>query len=219
MIYDIYSKKKRRKSIDKKKELVIVDYREKNSYVPAKLIKKGLKIEFKELKIGDYIVKDIVIERKSFQDFMTSIIDGRLKRQIKEIKQYPNQLLIIEKTEDLSPQLKGATISALIDYKIPLLFTKNEEETAEYIRLLAKRKKHLPKINPTKINLTDNERILYVLQSFPKIGPKKSKILLEKFKTLRKIFDSNKEDLFPFLGKNAEEFIQIINKKFKISKK
>lgn len=220
MIYDIYSKRRRRrrKSIDKKKELVIVDYREKNSYVPAKLIKKGLEIRFKELKIGDYIVKDTVIERKSFPDFIASVIDGRLKRQIKEIKQYPNQLLIIEKTGELSPQLKGTVLSALIDHKIPLLFTKNEEETAEYIRLLSKREKHPTKINPTKINLSDNERLLYILQGFPKIGPKRSKRLLEKFKTLRKIFNSNKEDLIPLVGKTSEEFIKIINKEFRPKK-
>jgi len=214
MIYDIYSKRKRRKK-EKKKGLVIIDYREKNSFVPAKLIKKGLEIKFKELKVGDYLVKDIAIERKSLPDFMASVIDGRLKKQIKEIKQYPNQILIIEKTKELSPQLKGSVLSALIDYKIPLLFTKNEEETAEYIRLLSKRKKHLSKINPTKINLSDNERLLYILQSFPKIGPKKSKTLLEKFNTLKKIFNSNKKELSDILGKGADNFIELTNKQFK----
>ena len=61
-ILDIFSKKqlKTSKKIEPKTE-IIVDYREKNSLVISNLIKLGFEIEFKELKIGDYIIKDIII--------------------------------------------------------------------------------------------------------------------------------------------------------------
>ena len=95
MINDIYSFKKRKikKKIEKR---IIVDFREKNSLVPAELIKKGFIIEFKKLEIGDYLVKDFVIERKTKNDFIASIIDGRLKLQMREMQKCAQPFLILE---------------------------------------------------------------------------------------------------------------------------
>ena len=45
--------------------LIVIDYREKNSLVASELVKQGFMIEFKELNVADYIVKDVAIERKS----------------------------------------------------------------------------------------------------------------------------------------------------------
>ena len=55
-ILDIFSIKKI-KTKKKKQEIILIDYREKNSLVASELINLNLKIEFKELKVGDYIVK------------------------------------------------------------------------------------------------------------------------------------------------------------------
>ena len=57
-LLDIFSKRKLNKKKDEEKETIIIDYREKNSLVASYLIKLGFKVDFKELKIGDYIVKD-----------------------------------------------------------------------------------------------------------------------------------------------------------------
>jgi len=50
---DIFSKNKKikEKKQENKPEKIIIDYREKNSLVASYLIKEGLEIEFKELKI------------------------------------------------------------------------------------------------------------------------------------------------------------------------
>ena len=129
MINDIFSTKKISESSEKK-EKVIIDFREKNSLVPAKLKKINLEIEFKELKIGDYFVKNTIIERKTIKDFAQSMINGRLKKQLQEIKQYEKFLLIIE--GDLNQiknihenSIKGFLLSILLNYNVPVIFTKN----------------------------------------------------------------------------------------------
>lgn len=213
MIYDIFSNEKIIES--NKKEIIEIDYREKKSLVPSKL-SKYFYLEFKELKIGDYIVKDTIIERKSMHDFVESIKNNRLKKQIKEIKQYKNYLLIIEgnlkRISGIHPNAaKGFIISTLINNKVPILFTEDEEETARYLFLIGNQQKKENKINPTKKIPSKKDRQLFVLQSFPGIGSKKSKELLEEFKTLKKVFNSDSDKLKKILGKKAKDFTNILN--------
>jgi len=79
---------------------VLVDYREKNCLVPSALLKLGAEIEFMNLKVGDYLVNGFAIERKTISDFIFSMINGRLVKQIEELKQYEDKLLIIEGIEN-----------------------------------------------------------------------------------------------------------------------
>ena len=66
------------KASGKKPEVkIIIDTREKQSLVASYLIEKGAKIEFEKLDIGDYLIQDTIIERKTFQDLLSSVIDKR----------------------------------------------------------------------------------------------------------------------------------------------
>lgn len=217
MLNDIFKEKK--KSIKKfKKEKIIIDFREKNSLVPSELIKQNLEIEFRELKIGDYLLKKTIIERKTYSDFIQSMINKRLFSQLKEIKQYPNYLLIIEGKGNFTKvhpnSLRGFILSISLNYKIPIIFTKNEEETAIYLALLSKKQEKGISLNPTKSNLSEKQQLEYILESFPNIGPITSKKLLSKFKNLKTIFNSEEEKLKPFLGKNSWNFLSILNSKY-----
>ncbi len=60
---------------------VYCDDRE-NGDVLKEFFQTGLDCEVKRLKCGDYVMDDVVIERKTIDDFCQSIIDGRLKAQI-----------------------------------------------------------------------------------------------------------------------------------------
>jgi len=218
MIYDIFNKPSK-KIYRKKLPKIIIDFREKNSLIPTKLQKLNHEIELKELKVADYLINNTAIERKTTADFIQSMINGRLKKQLQEIKQYPQYLLVIE--GDLTQTkfqnqnaLRGFLISITLNQKIPTIFTKNEEETATYISLLSKRKSSPSKVNPKKSNLSKKEQLEYILQAFPKIGPKKSKELLKKFKTLKNIFQEKEKNLKPILNKNAFQFISLLNSKY-----
>ena len=74
---------------------IIMDISEKNSLIPAFLSKLKANCKFEHLEIADYIIGDIAIERKTFSDFLSSMLNLRLKKQLKEIKKYPQYFLII----------------------------------------------------------------------------------------------------------------------------
>ena len=97
---DIFSKKEQTIKKESQKKRIIVDYREKNSLVISKLIKLNFEIEFKELKVADYLVKDVAIERKTVSDFISSMLNRRLLKQLEELQQYPKKLLIIEGVDE-----------------------------------------------------------------------------------------------------------------------
>lgn len=215
---DIFSKKplKIKKEIPKLK--IIIDYREKNSLVASSLVKLGFKIEFKELKIGDYIVKDTIIERKTISDFYQSMINKRLFNQIEELKQYPEKLIIIEGLEHKelyddykmnginANAIRGFLLSITLKHKIPIMLSKNPFDTAKYIEVLSKKKsKELP-LNVTKKTRNKKERMQFILESFSNIGPKNAKKLLEKLGNLQNIFNSSQEELKEIIGKKAEVF-------------
>ena len=223
---NIFSKRPRIKQRQKTK--IIIDYREKNCLIASELVSMGFVIEFRELKVADYLVKDTAIERKTINDFISSMINKRLLKQLEELQQYKNKLLIIEGIEEqelytdsrewtgMNPNaIRGFLLSILLKYKVPIIFTKNYKDSAKFIAILSKKQeKELP-LNVTKKNLNKKERLQFILESFPGIGPKTAKKLLKKFKTLRSIFNASEEELKEVLGKKAESFKELIYSKYK----
>jgi len=224
-ILDIFSRKKSNPKAQEEKIKIVIDYREKNSMVASYLIKLGLEIEFKELKVGDYITKNTVIERKTISDFISSVINGRLLRQIEELKQFENKLLLIEGiseqevyTDDEfginSNAVRGFLLSVVLKHKIPMIFTKNAEDTAKFINILSKKKTKEIRLNPKKKTLNKKEQLQFIIEGFPGIGPKKAKELLKKFGTIQNIINSPLEDLKEVLGKKSETILELIERKY-----
>jgi ERCC4-type nuclease len=222
---DIFSRRKSNIVKEKPKEKIIIDYREKNSLVASYLIKNGLDIEFKELKIGDYIVKGVVIERKTISDFISSMINQRLLRQIEELKQHENKLIILEgiseqeiyKDENSrvnTNAIRGFLLSITLKHKIPIIFSKNTEDTAKFIEILSKKKETEINLNAKKKTLDKKEQLQFIIESFPGVGPKKAKKLLEKFGSIQNIILSSTNDLKDILGIQAEKIKEIIERKY-----
>lgn len=221
-LFDIFSQNSSRIKKQIPKEKIIIDYREKNCLVASELIKLGFDVEFKELKVGDYIVKDIAIERKTISDFISSMINKRLTNQLEELQQYESKLLIIEGTEEQelykdeadtrfqsgvnANAIRGFLLSISLKYKIPMIFTKNPEDTSKFISVLSKKKSKEAPLNIRKKSLDKKEQLQFIIESFPGIGPKTAKKLLEEFKTIKEIINSSEEKLKEILGKKAEIF-------------
>jgi len=219
-IFDIFSRKHEVVKQEEKFE-VLVDYRERNSLVPSELIRLGAEIKIQELKVADYIAKGVAIERKTIPDFLNSMINKRLFSQLEEIQQYPQKLLIIEgenllsNTGGINPNaVRGFLLSIATKFNVPLIFTKNSEETAQYIFLLAKKQEKDFSINAKKRNLTPKEQKHFILEGFSGIGPTTAKELLEKFKTLKNIFNSSEEELKEILGKKSEDFKKLLDEEY-----
>ena len=183
------------------KTQIIIDTREKQSLVASCLIEQNANIKFEKLEIADYLINETAIERKTFSDFISSMLNKRLFTQLTEIKKYPRYFLIIEGRETKYPldkPTKGMILSIITQYEIPIIFTANEQETSDYLLLLAK-KQDKPKtqlsLRPSKSQLTPQEQKQFILEGFPGIGPTTAKQLLEKHQTLKKIFSLSEEEL------------------------
>lgn len=217
-IFNIFSDKK----LKIKKEFsqkIIIDYREKNSLVVSELSKLNFEIEFKELKVADYIVGSVAIERKTVLDFISSMKDRRLVNQLEGLQQYKNKLLIIEGIEEqelyadyengigMHPNaIRGFLLSIIMKHKVPMIFTKNSEDTAKFILVLSKGKSKEMPLNVTRKSMNKKEQMQFIVEGFPGIGPKTAKKLLKEFKTIRNVINSPQEKLKEIIGKKAEIF-------------
>ena len=214
-------KRQKHKAKNKEKPKITIDYREKNSLTYSYLYNNPeIEIKTQQLNIADYIIETknkkniIAIERKSSNDFINSIFNKRLFKQLIEIKKYPLHILIIEgslkkryeENNKLEKPVKGMILSIITKYKIPIIFTTNEKETSEYIYMLAKKQSkpaQQASIRPQKSNLSISEQKQFILEGFPSIGPTAAKKLLETFNyNLNEIFSANEQSLNKILNKS-----------------
>jgi Fanconi anemia group M protein len=222
MLYNIFkkSREKEGKSNTVKKPTIIADIHEKNSLVLANLHQLGAEINLLQLKVGDYLIGDTIIERKTFSDFISSMLNKRLIEQLRNMQQYSLRLLILEgknqiinEESKLNPNaIKGMILSISLDFNIPIIQTKNEEETALYLYLLAKKqlKPNQELSFHNRIPRTKKEQKQYILEAFPGIGPKTSKKLLKELKTIKNIINSDLEKLKSIMGKKADSFSSLL---------
>lgn len=77
---------------------IIVDMREFRSELPSILHKRGFQIEPVTLEVGDYVLTpQISVERKSINDLIESLANGRLYNQVNAMsRSYKTPVLLIE---------------------------------------------------------------------------------------------------------------------------
>ena len=140
---------------------IIVDERERKSGIPKLLDTIGIKTEIKTLMVGDYIVgPETVVERKSIQDLLSSIFDGRLFDQCNRLKehfQFP--ILLIEGNVDEIDSITenplifyGALSTIAIDFKIPIIPTPSAIHTAKLLVSLCSKKESIKSNQPTIVH-------------------------------------------------------------------
>jgi len=221
-------------SVTKKDEgiKVIVDYREKGSLVLKSLRSIGVSLELRHLDVGDFVVsKEVCIEFKNYDDFIDSIIDGRLLVQLRSLAQYPKPLLILQGDSSRSRNhlvdetaIMGMISTISLSYRIPIIRTNSPFESAKYIHLIAKREQEGSSsgftFHSTK-PLTDKEILEYIVSSFPNIGLLTAKSLLEKFDSLQALISASEKELkeIPLIGqKKSAELVKFFSLSYKNSK-
>ena len=124
---------------------MLVDFREGRSGIPAMLTKFGLYFKSVNLWV-DYLVGQVSVERKTIPDFIASIQDGRLFRQVDLMsKKSEKSLIILEggglyKISKVSKNsLRGIMLWISITKEIPIIRTRDTLDTAETLLLLYKR--------------------------------------------------------------------------------
>ena len=135
------------------------------------------------------------------------MLNKRLQEQLINLKKYPKHFLIIEgfdynynqeKIKIHENAIRGMLLSIILDFQIPIIFTQDEQDTSNFLILIAKKqekpKKPLPIRQSKNLKTLDQEK-QFILEGFPGIGPTTAKQLLKEFSALQNIFSATKEQL------------------------
>ncbi len=183
---------------------IIADTREFKSSVVRHLAVKDVIVESRQLDIGDYLVSERVgIERKEAVDFVASVMDGRLFQQVKALKRaYLSPLIIIEgdiRSGRLSAEsVRGVLASITVDFGVPVMFTADDLETAEFLLTLIKRESQegrTPGIRGEKGTMLVQERQQFILEGLPNVSGVLAQRLLSHFGSVRAVFEATEEQL------------------------
>ncbi len=176
-----------------------VDASEEVSGVPQLLRIAGARVRTRLLPAGDYLVGGrILVERKAAGDFARSLYDGRLFRQLRYLKNSaPRPLLVVEGCPAFferfwPPALRSALLCVAADFRVPVLFTRGVEGTADLLLSLGIRYRRAPgseSFAPSRARkvLTPRLRALVdfhrSLEAVPGIGPSLALRLAAEFRT------------------------------------
>ncbi|MFX1343975.1 MAG: DEAD/DEAH box helicase [Promethearchaeota archaeon] len=214
---------------DAKQFEIICDNRETASSVVRNLSLMGINLKLEQLSVGDYIISERVgIERKSSQDFSDSIKDGRLFKELKNLRDtFERSILILEEDPFENSSLNenaiyGAISSIILNLGVTIYKTKNAKETAMFLYQLAK-KEQLDSSSSLKLRFDkapiETSRLLeYVVAGIPGVNTTRAKNLLKEFQTLQNIFSADIPDLTKIenIGKKiAQEIYKISRYKYK----
>jgi len=207
---------------------IVVDDRETSSTVVEALSSMGAAIRLERLPAGDYAIGErILIERKTAADFVDTLINRDLLGQIKVLAEtVPRPVLIVEGGDitaqrDIHPNaIRGVLAALTVDMGVTLLFTKDEQDTAQMLLVLAKREegeRGERKVHPHKSHRSLREEQEYVISSFPEIGLRNARLLLAHFGSVQAIANAEPSDLVAIKGigeKTAQKIYEICRRQY-----
>ncbi len=208
---------------------IIVDHRESRSEVIRLLAGKKIKIEPKQLDVGDYVLSSrIGVERKTVNDYLTSLLEGKLFHQLRRLRDAYSRPFLILEGEDIFTKrninhnaLLGSFVSVIVDFGIPILTTKTPQETADILSIIASREQkegHKPvAVRGDKWIMPLAEQQQYIIEGLPHISAVLAQRLLQQFGSIRAIANATEEELCEVqgIGKNiASEIIRILNTEY-----
>jgi DNA excision repair protein ERCC-4 len=189
-----------------------VDFAERNA-VLLDLVRKSehFAVQLEQLEVGDYVIDSgIIIERKTYADFATSLVDGRLFPQAAALARSPHRpVLLLEgprpsQMPHVHPHaLKGAIVSLAVMWRIPVIHARDPEDAFRILGFLAQQ---LAKTDPAVLKRYDRKpkrlasRKLYVLQGLPGVGPALANRLLLQFGSVEAVMTAGESMLTQVRG-------------------
>ena len=199
---------------------ITCDFREKPSGIPKLLADNKVNVSFSSLTSGDYIINDqFIVERKTAEDFIQSIMDNRLFEQCSKLKKESQRVLILiegnpYKTEHKidGRAVKGAILSILTAWQIPVIYSQSVDVSIELLLMLGtqslKENIYLRTNKGFKPKKIKSQRLRF-LQGIPSTGPAIAGRLMETFGNIKSIVNTNTEELRKIkgIGKNKAKII------------
>ncbi|MBM3229929.1 DEAD/DEAH box helicase, partial [Candidatus Parvarchaeota archaeon] len=181
----------------------------------------GAHVVRKQLEVGDFIVSQrCCIERKTRQDFESSIIDGRIFSQAQNLcGAFQRPVLIVEGTQKpdggISMQaILGAYACLVCDYGLSVFFVKSQQALAQLLfsfaryEQLNRDKKRAVFAKRKALTMDLMQRA--VVESLPMVGPTLATNLLAHFGSLQNVLSASEEELskVPKLGPKKAKIIR-----------
>jgi len=177
-------------------------------------------VRMEHLTVGDYIIDGgITIERKTYADFATSLVDGRLFTQAAILARCPHRPVILlegprsSRMSNVHPHaLKGAMVSLAVMWRLPVLCARDPEDSLRILRFLAHQlsdsddgilKRHDRK--PKRLA----SRKLYMLQGLPGVGPALAHRLLLEFGSVERVVTAAEATLMQVRGVGPKKAARI----------
>lgn len=210
---------------------IFADYREKGSGVVKELVDLNVAVKLEMLTHADYLLSSrVAVELKLVDDFVSSLIDGRLLDQLKNVKKnFERPIIIIQGTQDIYSvrnvhpnAIRGMLATIVASYGIPLIQTKDEKDTAQLLVAIAKREQDETKKDfaphADRKPLTLQEQQEYLVSALPNIGLNLAKELLKHFKSVKNVMNATEEELTKVEGvgdKKAKGIKDIVDGEYK----
>ncbi len=188
------------------------------------LRESGLPVLRKAITPGDYVVGEVGVERKTIRDFFSSMVRRRLFEQVSRLREtYPRALLLVEGdlgrvNEYRNPKaFWGAFLSLHLEEGVPVLFSPDEGHTALILETLYRRQarkggafglRHKPKL----MSLQQQQE--FMVQGLPNIGDILSRLLLDRFGSIRRVMAASERDLLkvPKIGQvKAAQIVELLD--------
>lgn len=190
--------------------LVIADARERGSQL-LELLERSPVFDLRmgRLRCGDYLIENqVTVERKRYDDFAVSLIDGRLFSQAAALSRLPRPMILVEGPREPAPAvhrhaLKGALLSLATAWRLPVIFSRDATESAWILETLGRQSQAetAPQLvrggyRPQRLR----NRRSFVLQGLPGVGPVLAGRLLERFGSVRGVVTAEEGELAQVQG-------------------
>ncbi len=208
---------------------IVVDANESCCGLADLLSRLWADVHVERLRAGDVAVGDRVgIERKTVDDYVESLVDGRLFRQAARLAaSVARPVLILEGdpsvlSERIRPgPLRGAQLALAVGFRIPVLVTEDLPDTASLIRHLAaqearreSRRRRAFERSTGEGHGQPTERLprdaLNVLLELPGVGRERAFAIAEKIGSLSELSRLGVRDLMKVSGVGPETAARIV---------
>ncbi len=189
---------------------IFADDREPERIVEI-LTSLGLRVVRKRLEVADYLIHHqgyvVAVERKSADDYISSIADGRFFDQIHNLsRSFQLSFLCIVGKPDLSRMGRDAFIGSILsiplktDQRVVPIQVESDEDFCLILRSLSRQLERgklrtTPKLRKAKIDDS-----IAMLTAIPGIGEEKARRLLEKLGSIQRVVNASIPELMRVEG-------------------
>lgn len=213
-----------------------IDYREERSGVPDLLRSLGEEVLIKNLEVGDYFLDNVIpAERKTASDFISSMLDGRLKNQLYNLSTGASlsYLFVVGNPIDAAREHKiqrslylssllGSSYKTSPDGECGRVVTVQVDTDFDFALALKLLREKIDKNEPRlptlhKVKWSDSDRQLRLVLAFPDIGITTAKNIMEHFKTVKAFISADINQLLSVSNigpKKAQKIYSIVNEEY-----